>query len=107
MGGLRSVNPLTGQKMSIGELADYLSAVVLSVPVVDQTGLSGLYDFTVRWTPDESQFRGAGGRGFYAGDPNGPTIFQAFPEQLGLKLEAKRVPTDFILIDEVDQPSEN
>src|SRR5215467_14450087 len=106
-GGLRSVNPLTGQKMSIGELVDYLSAVVLSVPVVDQTGLSGLYDFTVRWTPDESQFRGAGGRGFYAGDPNGPTIFQAFPEQLGLKLEAKKVPTDFILIDEADQPSEN
>jgi len=106
-GGLRSVNPLIGQRMPIKELVDYLSAVVLSVPVVDQTGLQGLYDFTVRWTPDETQFRGAGGRGFYSGDPNGSTIFTAFEEQLGLTLEARKLPTDFIVIDEADQPSEN
>src|SRR5262249_11551788 len=89
-GGLISVNPLSGRKMSIPALIDYLADVVLSAPVLDQTGLTGLYDFTVRWTPDETQFRGAGGRGFYAGDPNGSTIFQAFEEQLGLKLEAKK-----------------
>jgi uncharacterized protein (TIGR03435 family) len=107
IGGLKTVNPWVAQKMSIGALVDYLSGVVLSVPIVDQTGMNGLYDFSVRWTPDETQFRGAGGRSFYSDDPNGSTIFNAFEEQLGLKLVPGKLPTDFIVIDEAEQPSEN
>lgn len=105
--GFYSTNPLAARKMPMVELVDYLSGVILSRPVLDEATLTGRYDFSVKWTPDESQFRGAGGRGFYAGDPLGPTIFEAFQDQLGLKLEPRKVPTDYIVIDQADLPSEN
>jgi len=70
----------------------------LERPVVDQTGLADRYDFTLKWTPD----------GAPADDPNAPPgIFVAIEEQLGLKLEAAKVPVDVLVIDHVERPSEN
>jgi uncharacterized protein (TIGR03435 family) len=88
-------------------------AGVVGRTIVDKTGLKGLYDFKLQWTPDPP----AGGPGGPAGpggpeagpqiDPNGPSIFTAIQEQLGLKLEATKGPVDVIVIDSVQKPSEN
>ncbi|HKE26669.1 MAG TPA: TIGR03435 family protein, partial [Bryobacteraceae bacterium] len=100
--------------------------------VVDQTGLTGKYDFKLRFDPSSIP-RGSGGGGFGpimikdgppvgagpAGDPANrvapdsgvdppPTIFAALQEQLGLKLEAKKGPVEMLVIDHVEKtPTEN
>jgi uncharacterized protein (TIGR03435 family) len=60
--------------------------------IVDQTALTGAYDF-------ELTFVREGG--------DGPTIFEALPQQLGLKLESKRATVDFLVIEHVERPTEN
>jgi uncharacterized protein (TIGR03435 family) len=64
-------------------------------PVVDQTGVPGKFDFTLEWSPDET------------GDSGGPSIFTALQEQLGLKLESRRVPVEILVIDRAEKPGEN
>jgi uncharacterized protein (TIGR03435 family) len=64
--------------------------------VLDRTGLEGTYNFTLKWTSDEDA---AGG--------NGPSLFTAIQEQLGLKLESTKAPLDVLVIDHVERPSEN
>jgi uncharacterized protein (TIGR03435 family) len=67
-------------------------------PVVDETGLSGRYDFTLKWTPYNSQ----------TNEPNAaPDIFTAVQEELGLKLEATKGSADVLVIDHVERPSAN
>jgi uncharacterized protein (TIGR03435 family) len=67
-------------------------------PVVDQTGIAGRFDFTLKWEPNETQ----------NSDPNAPPgLFTAIEEQLGLKLEATKAPVDVIVIDHVERPSAN
>ena len=105
---------LTVSGMGLAQFADMLSRQIGHV-VVDKTGLKGEYDFTLKWTPDEGQgqmFGGPGGGPPRDGappppDPNGPTIFTALQEQLGLKLESQKGPVDTIVIDHVERPSEN
>jgi uncharacterized protein (TIGR03435 family) len=62
--------------------------------VVDKTGLTGNYDFTLKWASDDT-------------DTSGPSIFTAVQEQLGLKLEAGKGPVQVLVIDHVERPSEN
>ncbi|HUE03092.1 MAG TPA: TIGR03435 family protein [Bryobacteraceae bacterium] len=113
-GGIRMMGrgDLTCSGIGLKQFADVLARQIGHV-VVDQTGLKGLYDFTLKWTPDEGQgqmFRGAGGPPGDApppSDASGPTIFTALQEQLGLKLESQKGPVDTIVIDHVERPSEN
>ncbi len=63
--------------------------------VIDETGLTGFYRFDLHWTPDNLP------------DANGPSLFTAIPEQLGLKLEAKRRPVEVIVVDSIQRPTEN
>ena len=80
--------------------------------VVDKTGLSGNFDFYVRWTPERLPPRPAGVpadqpirmNGLEI-DPNGPSIFTALQEQLGLKLEPARGPVEVLVIDHVERPT--
>ncbi len=70
----------------------------LDRPIVDQTGLTGKYDYTLKLT--------------YAADrtvtgPSGESLFTAIEEQLGLKLEPKRAQVETIVIDHVERPTEN
>lgn len=65
--------------------------------VVDKTGLTGYYDITLKWTPDEDQAAGVAG----------PSIYTALEEQLGLKLVPERAPLDVLVVDQVEKPSEN
>ena len=78
-------------------------------PVVDQSGLTGRYDFTLNFTPDAAMAALLGGPPAPAGDnPDAaPDLFAAFQQQLGLKLEQTRAPVDVMVIDKVERPSEN
>ena len=78
-------------------------------PVVDQSGLTGRYDFTLKFTPDVAMAALLGGPPRPAGDnlDAAPDLFAAFQQQLGLKLEPTRVPVDVMVIDKVERPSEN
>ena len=102
---------LTGTGFPLTNLASSLVQFVHR-SVVDRTGLSGHYDFDLKWTPDQLPPRPAGmpadQRIRVNGveiDPNGPSIFTAVQEQLGLKLESMRGPVDVLVIDHVERPS--
>lgn len=93
---------------SMDEFAGQLQAVVLDKPVLNQTGLAGRWDFTLRWTPDATQFIGFGGGTAPPPDPDAPPdLFTAVQQQLGLKLESTRAPADVFVIDGVEKPSAN
>jgi len=104
----------TGQGLRMEDLARQLSQQ-LGRTVVDKTGLTAIYDFTLKWTPDESQAPMSGGmdggqRGSdntVGSDSTSPSIFTAIQEQLGLKLESQKGPVEVIVIDHVEKPSEN
>jgi uncharacterized protein (TIGR03435 family) len=73
--------------------------------VVDETGLTGRYDFDLEWAPDESQFGGDIPKAAETA-PSLP-LFQAIQQQMGLRLEAKRGIVDELVMDAVKKPSEN
>jgi uncharacterized protein (TIGR03435 family) len=86
----------------------WLANAVLDRPVVDKTGIAGTFDFTLKWTPDESQFSTSGLRAPAAGDnAMAPPLFTAIEEQLGLKLEPEKAPAEVLVIDHVERPTEN
>jgi uncharacterized protein (TIGR03435 family) len=102
---------LTGQSVPISDLAEILSGEI-GFSVLERTGLSGLYDLKLEWTPDRSQTRGPGdnieGRELTpAPDPLGPSLFTALQEQLGLKLEKQTGPVEILVIDHAERASEN
>ena len=72
--------------------------------VVDRTQVLGFYDFELRWTPDQP-IRVPDDAPPIASDPNGPSLFTALQEQLGLKLEPTRGPVDVVVIDSVQRPT--
>ena len=102
-----------GQLESIGTPLKNLVPILsrqLGRTVVDKTGLTGLYDYTLQWTPGS-------GLGPALSGPNGdapadsavkPDVFTALQEQLGLKLESQKGPVDVVVIDQMSKlPSEN
>jgi uncharacterized protein (TIGR03435 family) len=92
----------------MAEVAGVLQGSVLDKPVVDQTGLAGKYDFTVKFTPDATQMTGFGPRPPEVDNPDAPPdLFAAFERQLGLKLEGAKAPVDVLVIDKVEKPSAN
>jgi uncharacterized protein (TIGR03435 family) len=97
---------LPARNATMAGLAQALQGAVLDRPVVDLTKIEGKFDFTLDWTPDEFQF-GSFGAPPQVPDAGKPNIFQAFQEQLGLKLEATKAPADVFVIDKVDKPSDN
>jgi uncharacterized protein (TIGR03435 family) len=71
----------------------------LDRPMVDQTGLTGHYDFQLKWTFDETKATTDGSAA--------PSLFTAIQEQMGLKLEPVKAATDVLVVDHVEQPSAN
>jgi len=94
-GGVRSV------QMGNAAMGDLVLELLFYMdrPVVDRTGLSGRWNFTLRWTTDETTAPTDG--------TAPPSIFTAIQEQLGLKLDAVKAPTDVCVIDKVQRPSAN
>lgn len=93
----KGTSALTGRGVSIGQLADTLSAT-LGTLVRDQTGMKGNYYFG---------FKFLAVNGSLAEDIGSSTLFAALQDELGLKLEKQRAPADFLVVDHFEPPSEN
>jgi uncharacterized protein (TIGR03435 family) len=91
---------------TMAQLANALGMWVGRI-VVDKTGLTGGYDFNLTWTPDQMPQRPAGAPDPPPFDPNGPSIFTAVQEQLGLKLDSQKGPVTVLVIDHVEHPVED
>ena len=92
-GSIESCKP----SMSMVQLAQALNNRQLDRPVVDRTGLSGVYAFRLQWA----------GREPLAGNDNAPSLFTAVQDQLGLRLEASTDLVEALVIDRVEPPSPN
>lgn len=74
--------------------------------VVDRTGLTGNFDIDLTFTPDRMpQGPPPPGVPLPSIDPNGPSLFTALQEQLGLKLDSERAPVEVLVIDHVERPT--
>jgi bla regulator protein blaR1 len=74
-------------------------------PILDKTGVAGKFDFVIEWTPELNGPRSPGAT--FQPDPTGPTFMEALKEQLGLKLDSQKGPVEVVVVDHVEQPSEN
>lgn len=108
--------PASGQLVAKGQpiavLLGILSKEVGGRIVLDETGLTGEYDFKLQWTPESISQTITGDVSPTAStatmaDSSAPSIFTALQEQLGLKLESKKAPRDLIVIEHIEKPSEN
>jgi uncharacterized protein (TIGR03435 family) len=97
--------------VTMAGFAGQLQLRVLDRPVIDRTGLTDRYDFTLNWRPDEFQFPRASAAqrasAVAAGADALPDLFTAVQEQLGLKLDTTKAPVDVLVIDKVSKPSDN
>ena len=78
--------------------------------VIDRTGLKGAYDIDLKWTPTPDQLPPGPpppGAQLPVFDPNGPSLFAAVQEQLGLALDGERGPVQVVVVDKISQPTEN
>jgi uncharacterized protein (TIGR03435 family) len=94
---------------TLQHFARWMGFAVLDKPVQDKTGLAGEFDFELKWTPDETQFAGMG---IHVPPPvdnsNAPPgLFTAIEEQLGLRLEPQKIPSEVLVIDHAERPTEN
>jgi uncharacterized protein (TIGR03435 family) len=107
-----SVSSATIHNMTVANFAKWFQTDVLDRPVIDRTGLTGFYDFTLKWTPDESQFprrrqNGAAMPSFSDGMSEEPALNEAAERQLGLKIERIKTMVPVMVIDHAEKPGEN
>lgn len=89
--------------VSMSQIAAYLSLQgALDRPMVDQTGLTGTYDFSIQWTKESGVSDAAA-----ATDSQATTFLEALKEQLGMKLVRTTAPLRVPVIDHIERPSEN
>ena len=97
---------LKASGVTMARLAETLTGILyreVGRVVVDRTGLEGRYDLTLEWSPEDGSSSSASNDS----QSPGPSIFTALEEQLGLKLESSKGPVKTLVIDRVEQPSEN
>jgi uncharacterized protein (TIGR03435 family) len=87
---------ISGQKVLLASLVRLLSDQARRT-VLDKTGLKGSYDFKMSFAPDDPQLP----------ESDGPSIFTALQEQLGLKLDAQKGPVEVVVIDSAQKASAN
>ena len=94
--------------MTMAQIAGALPIIsigTLDRPVVDQTGLTGTFDLRIEFTPPANRPQSPGST--FQPDDAGPTFLEVLKEQLGLKLVPQTGPVDVLVIDHVEEPSEN
>jgi uncharacterized protein (TIGR03435 family) len=88
-------------KIPMQHFADLL-ARFMHQQVVDETGLAGVFDFTLEWSPDEMKAEAT------TSETSAPSIFTALQEQLGLKLEGRKGAVEVLVVDHIEKiPTEN
>jgi bla regulator protein BlaR1 len=103
---------LTAQASTVTTMSKLLP-LILDRPVIDKTGITGTYDFFLKFALDERtpyptpDGMAPGPPPVTAVDEPGPTIFEALQKQYGLKLDPGKGPREFVVIDHVERPSEN
>jgi uncharacterized protein (TIGR03435 family) len=112
-GGRGGTMSVTGKSVPITTLIHSISTS-LDRPVIDKTGLTAYYDFSLEWVREDAAqsaaASGAAGNGqppLAPPEPEGQSIFSAVQEQLGLKLEAGRGPVEVIVVDKFEKPTGN
>jgi uncharacterized protein (TIGR03435 family) len=78
--------------------------------VIDMTGLTGAFSVDLQWTPDALRSRANqdGAALGQAADLNGPSLYTALQEQLGLRLESRKGPVDVLVVDYAEKvPADN
>jgi uncharacterized protein (TIGR03435 family) len=101
---------MTGRMSVRGFTIDQLAMVANDLDrrrVVDKTKLSGVFDWDLTWTPQRFLQASFDRERFPTIDPDGPSIFTALEEQLGLKLESQKGETTVLVIDHVEHPTED
>ena len=88
---------LSAKMMPMSQLVELLSNLIQR-PVLDQTGIKGIFDVTLDWEPDSTNPPGSDAK---------PPLNLALQEQLGLKLEARKAPIDVMVVDHAERASEN
>jgi uncharacterized protein (TIGR03435 family) len=80
---------IIGTKVTVARFADYL-ATDLKMPILDKTGIAGDFDITVQYSrnPDAN---------------SAPSVFIALQDELGLKLEAARIPIEILVVDHIEK----
>ena len=99
---------MTAKQVSLDDVAHWFAGYseVGGRPVVNQTGLKGLYDFTLRWTR-QSLAVAPQPTSTDTADSDAPPLFTALPDQIGLRFKTTKAPVELILIDHVDPPTGN
>jgi len=103
---IRNRREVFGERVTMQQLADTMSLFV-NRTVLDKTGLKGVFDVKLSWTPDEGQRPGQESPDAPTPDSNGPSIFTALQEQAGLKLESKKGPVEVLIIDRAEKATKN
>lgn len=101
---------LTGTSAGMDGLASILAELVAR-PVEDKTGLTGIFDFAIEWTPDDFdpgiRIPEREGQADSPSVTNGPSLQTALLETLGLRLKTQRAPMEIVVIDHAEKASEN
>jgi uncharacterized protein (TIGR03435 family) len=96
---------LVGRAVTVGRIAGVLMNPCTGVdrPVLDRTGLTGTFDFSLEWSlaPDSAQPLGS------QTEDTGPTFLEALQQQLGFRLKSTKGPVDVLVMDHVEHPTEN
>ena len=96
---------MRGHNQTISELIGEIGPRTLNGPLTDATGLTGKYDYTIFWS---MRAQTAALNPLAAGEPDGPSIFDAVQDQLGLEIRKSRHPAQVLVVDHVDKkPTEN
>ena len=102
----------SGVAVGIGRTVAQISLTLSDLvgrTVIDKTGLTGLYDFTLKYAPEPGRYAGPTGpppdAATPAIDPNISSLSVALQEQLGLKLDGARGPVEVLVIDRIERPS--
>lgn len=105
-----NASSIRGTATPIHDLIDILecAADIGGREVIDKTGLTGAYDFSLKWTPLQTAAAPGDGSGTAPSpDVEGASLFTAIEEQLGLKLVSAKGSGQVLVIDHIELPSEN